>query len=99
LALSALETLDDSTIKAELIRVKGIGPWTADIYLLMALRRPDIWPRGDLALVKAVQDIFELPASPSPQDMAVIGKRWKPYRAVAARIMWHYYLSKQKSIH
>jgi len=93
LDLDGLQRLDDSSARDELIRIKGIGPWTADIYLLMALLRPDIWPPGDLALIKAVVKIKNLPETPTPEELHEIAEVWKPWRAVAARIAWHYYLS------
>lgn len=93
LDLSALAKLDDETARTELIKIKGIGRWTADIYLLMALLRPDIWPAGDLALAKAIKSIKNLDSIPSPEVMHEIALPWKPWRAVAARILWHYYLS------
>jgi DNA-3-methyladenine glycosylase II len=93
--LDSLERLDDQSARSELIRLKGIGPWTADIYLLMALRRPDIWPAGDLALVKAFQELYGMSKPLDSETSAKTIKSWKPWRAVAARIMWHYYLSKE----
>lgn len=94
LNLQALDALDDAGVKAELMKVKGIGAWTADIYLLMALRRPDAWPVGDLALAVAVQKVKRLAARPAPGELAAIGETWQPWRAVAARLLWHYYLMK-----
>jgi len=94
LNLQALDALDDVEVKAELTKVKGIGAWTADIYLLMALRRPDAWPVGDLALAVAVQKVKRLAARPAPGELAAIGEAWQPWRAVAARLLWHYYLNK-----
>lgn len=93
LEIGGLERMDDASARAELIRVKGIGPWTADIYLLMALGRPDIWPAGDLALAVAMQRIKGLESRPSPQEMDTLGAAWRPWRAVAARLLWHYYLT------
>ena len=93
LDLEELSTLDDEDARARLIKLKGIGPWTADIYLLMALRRPDVWPAGDLALAVAAQNAFGLKSIPGPDRLSRIGARWKPWRAVAARLLWHYYLS------
>lgn len=93
LNLEGLRDLGDSSVRAELMKIKGIGPWTADIYLLMALLSPDIWPSGDLALAKVVQDIKRLSSTPSPDLLLEIAEKWKPWRAVAARILWHYYLS------
>ncbi len=94
LDLRKLEHLEDHSVRSELIRIKGIGAWTADIYLLMALLRPDIWPAGDLALASAMQQIKGLPARPGREEMEQIAAAWRPWRAVAARLLWHHYLSK-----
>jgi DNA-3-methyladenine glycosylase II len=88
-----LRKLEDTSVREELTKVKGIGTWTADIYLLMALRRPDVWPSGDLALAAATQRALDLGFLPSPAQLDEIGERWRPWRAVAARILWHLYLS------
>lgn len=93
LDLDALRSMDDSTVRSELIKIKGIGRWTADIYLLMVLRRPDIWPTGDLALAVAAQKVKGLRVRPTQQELDDMSAAWKPWRAVAARILWHYYLS------
>jgi DNA-3-methyladenine glycosylase II len=91
--LSSLAGASDAAARAELIRLHGVGEWTADIYLLMALRRPDIWPTGDLALVTALTRAKRLPARPSADEAATIAAAWAPWRSVAARILWHAYLS------
>ena len=96
LDLDALIELDDATVRATLVKLKGVGLWTADIYLLMALRRPDIWPVGDLALVVALQELKQLPTRPQPAEMEALASAWRPWRAVAARLLWHYYLSKRQ---
>jgi len=93
LDLQSLNKKNDETVRQELISVKGIGAWTADIYLLMVLRRPDIWPIQDRALAVAVQRLWERVEAPSPADMTQMGEAWRPYRAVAARILWHHYLN------
>ena len=93
LDLDGLDQLDDADVRSELIQIKGIGPWTADIYMLMALLRPDIWPSGDLALINAVQKIKNLSEKPAHKQLNEIVERWKPWRSVAARIAWHYYLN------
>jgi DNA-3-methyladenine glycosylase II len=93
LDLALIATLDDAAAKARLTAIKGIGSWTADIYLLMCLRRPDTWPTGDLALAVAVQRIKRLRKRPTPERLEKFGEAWSPWRAVAARILWHYYLS------
>jgi DNA-3-methyladenine glycosylase II len=95
--LDALGRMEDETARSALLRIKGIGPWTADIYLLMALRRPDIWPSGDLALATAVQTVKRLPYRPSPDQLDEIGRHWQPWRAVAARVLWHYYLNRDRA--
>ena len=93
LNLDMLAMMPDMNVRAELIKIKGIGPWTADIYLLMALGRPDIMPSADLALATAAQKVMGLATRPTPDELNTISKNWKPWRAVAARILWHYYLS------
>ncbi len=93
LDLARLETLDDAAAKSQLMSVKGIGPWTADIYLLMVLRRADTWPSGDLALAFAVRRVKRMRTLPTPERLERVGRAWQPWRAVAARILWHYYLS------
>jgi DNA-3-methyladenine glycosylase II len=93
LDLARLEKSSDAQVHAELSKIKGIGRWTTDIYLLMALRRPDIWPRGDLALAVAVKQVKGFRERPTDDELVEMSARWKPYRAVAARMFWHYYLS------
>jgi DNA-3-methyladenine glycosylase II len=98
LDLSALATLDDTEAKAQLTQIKGIGAWTAEVYLLMALRRPDIWPAGDLGVVVAVQELKRLPRRPSTRELMELSYVWQPWRAVATRILWHSYLSRRRRI-
>ncbi len=97
LDLARLAILEDAHAKAALMAIKGIGPWTADIYLLMVLRRPDTWPSGDLALAAAVRRVKRMRSQPPPKKLEHIGKAWRPWRAVAARILWHYYLRSPSS--
>ncbi len=92
LSLDDLVLKIDQDARTHLMHVKGIGAWTADIYLMMALGRPDIWPAGDLALAKAVQSVKQLSEMPSRETQAKIAEAWKPWRSVAARILWHHYL-------
>ena len=91
--LEALETMDDHKARKRLMEIKGIGAWTADTYLLFALRRSDAWPSGDLALVKAIQELKRLETIPSFDIADQIADQWRPWRAVAARILWHHYLN------
>lgn len=93
--LRTLQELHDDAARNMLIALKGIGPWTADIYLLSALRRPDIWPVGDLALATAVQAVKKLRRRPSPEKLEKMSAPWRPWRAVAARLFWHHYLSER----
>src|SRR2546428_135255 len=95
LDLRAMHALPDDAARERLLALKGVGPWTADIYLLSALRRPDIWPVGDLALATAVQEVKQLRKRPSPDRLEKLSEPWRPYRAVAARLFWHHYLSKR----
>lgn len=93
LDLTRLGSFENEEVKKRLTRVTGIGSWTADIYLLMALGRPDIWPRGDLALATAYRKLHAMDSRPGPDELQIISIKWKPWRAVAARLLWHYYLS------
>ena len=95
IALASLARMSDAAVAAHLEQVPGIGRWTSSIYLLMVLRRPDIWPSGDLALHKALARLRRLPEVPTSERAALLARRWAPYRAVAARILWHGYLSER----
>lgn len=88
------EECDESAVE-QLTSVKGIGPWTAKIYLLMALCRPDVWPVGDIALATAVKKLKGWQERPTQPELSEIAKAWRPYRATAARMLWHYYLSER----
>lgn len=95
--LKNLEILPDAAVKIELKNLKGIGDWTSDIYLLMALRRPDVMPKGDLALHVAWQKLKNLQSRPTSEEFLLIAEKWKPFRATAARLLWHFYLSRRKT--
>lgn len=97
LALDALHRLDDEAARAHLVQVPGIGEWTADIYLLSALGRPDIWPAKDLALAVAAMEVKGLDGRPRADALGEMGDAWRPWRAVAARILWHYYLNTKRN--
>jgi len=92
LDLRRLASLDDDAARAELTRLKGVGAWTAEIYLLRALLRPDAWPAGDLALQLAAKKVKRLPARPTASELDALAERWRPLRAVAARLLWLHYL-------
>jgi DNA-3-methyladenine glycosylase II len=93
--LRLISRLSDEDAHARLTSIKGVGPWTANIYLLMALRRPDIWPDGDIALASAVMRIRKMKQRPSFIELAKMAERWRPYRSVAARMLWQYYLAQK----
>ncbi|HEX3281987.1 MAG TPA: hypothetical protein VHR36_12210 [Pyrinomonadaceae bacterium] len=96
LNLSQLSRSSDEEAKARLMEVKGIGAWSADIYLLMALGRADIWPSSDLAIAIAVKELKGLKVRPASDELNEIGERWKPFRSVAARMLWQHYLAHHK---
>jgi len=91
LALATLAEASAEDAHAALTAVHGIGPWTADIYLLSCLGHADAWPAGDLALQEAARLAFGLPARPSAKEMMPLAEAWRPLRAVAARVLWTYY--------
>jgi DNA-3-methyladenine glycosylase II len=91
LDLAALTHAPEEVIHAELTALKGIGPWTADIYILFCLARADAWSPGDLALQYAVRDALALDARPGLEEMVEIAEAWRPWRSVAARLLWSYY--------
>jgi DNA-3-methyladenine glycosylase II len=95
LDLDGLAALPDCDARARLLALTGIGPWTADCYLLAALRRPDVWPVGDRALQVGVGEVLGLPATPDAVELEELGERWQPVRAVAARLVWHAYLCRR----
>jgi DNA-3-methyladenine glycosylase II len=93
LPLTALADLPADEAHAALTAIHGIGPWTADIYLLSCLGHADAWPAGDLALQEAARIAFGLRARPTAKEMAALAEPWRPWRAVAARVLWTYYRS------
>lgn len=97
LRLKALSRLSDDQALVRLTEIKGIGLWSANIYLLMAMRRADIWPAGDLALAVAIKELKGLAAKPSPEELEEIAEQWRPHRAVAARMLWQYYLGRRQA--
>jgi DNA-3-methyladenine glycosylase II len=93
--LDGLHKLADEDVKSELIKLKGIGEWTSDIYLVMALLRPDVMPRGDIALHEAYRKLTNGERRPDSDAFIEIAEKWRPFRSVAARLLWHYYLSEK----
>lgn len=91
--LSSVARADDDAGRRALLEVRGLGPWSVDIYYLMALRRPDVWPQGDLALAVGLREVKRLAALPSRDQQQQLAARWRPWRSVAARILWAHYLA------
>jgi DNA-3-methyladenine glycosylase II len=92
LSFEKLTRMSDDEARLALTKIKGIGLWSADVYLLMAMRRKDIWPAGDLALAVAMKELMGLAARPGPLELERWAEQWRPHRAVAARMLWQYYL-------
>ena len=93
LDLAAIARMPDRVGREALLAVPGLGPWSVDIYYLMALRRPDVWPSGDLALADALHRVLRLRRRPDAERQQAIATRWAPWRSVAARLLWQFYLS------
>jgi DNA-3-methyladenine glycosylase II len=94
--LNKLADHGDDHIREVLKKVKGIGDWTVDVYLLFALQRSDVFPHGDLAMIKAFKEVKGLSAKTGKEKMIGMADAWRPYRSVATMILWHYYLSRRK---
>jgi DNA-3-methyladenine glycosylase II len=94
--LDAVADLNDDAARSALLGLVGVGGWTADIYLLMALGRPDIWPLGDIALAGAMRRAKNLDRLPDNEVQLAIAEEWRPWRAVAARVLWHAYLAGER---
>ena len=93
--LNKLTASHDDDVRGILKQVKGIGDWTADVYLLFALQRTDIFPIGDLAMVNALKEVKKLPAHTTRADILLLADAWRPYRSIAAMLLWHHYIKKR----
>ncbi|MFB2977919.1 DNA-3-methyladenine glycosylase family protein [Microseira sp. BLCC-F43] len=98
LDLDRLALEDEATIRTALKQIKGIGDWTVDTYLLMSLQRPDVFPKGDLGLIIGYQKLLGLATRPTPKELEKIAEKWRPWRAIATRLLWHYYLNSPTKI-
>ena len=95
LALKKLAAMPDEDVRKELTSIKGIGNWTADVYLLFALHRTDVFPTGDLAMMNAFKEIKQLDKNLSKEESLRVAEPWKPYRSIATMLLWHYYIEKR----
>ena len=94
ISLKKFETLPDDVVRTKLKALKGLGDWTVDIYLLHALRRLDLFPIGDLALVNSIKMVKQIPLA-TKQDLLDLSRKWQPYRSIATMLLWHYYIKKK----
>ncbi|HRH49061.1 MAG TPA: DNA-3-methyladenine glycosylase 2 family protein [Panacibacter sp.] len=95
LVFDELNILPDEAIKTQLKKIKGIGDWTVDVYLMMSLNRCNCFPTGDIALIKSIKEVKDLPAETTKEEILQIAEAWKPYRTVAAFLLWHAYIIKR----
>jgi len=95
LKLKTLSITTEDEARRELKKIKGIGDWTVDVYLMHCLRRTDLFPLGDIALVKSLKEIKRLPQTISKEKMLKIAEQWRPYRTIASMILWHSYIKKR----
>ncbi|MBC7652403.1 MAG: DNA-3-methyladenine glycosylase 2 family protein [Deinococcales bacterium] len=95
LSLEILETMDDATVKHTLKQLKGIGDWTVDVFLMMALHRCNLFPIGDIALIKSIKEVKQLSANTTKDAILQIANTWQPYRTIAAYLLWWAYINKR----
>ena len=95
LSLKKLSFADEITVRTELKKIKGIGDWTVDVYLMHALQRTDLFPLGDIALVNSLKEVKQLSHTITKDEMLAIAESWRPYRTIASMILWHAYIQKR----
>jgi DNA-3-methyladenine glycosylase II len=95
LVVEDLEKMENDDIRLLLKKLKGIGDWTVDVFLMMVLHRTDVFPPGDIALMKSLKEVKELPMDTPREQLLALAARWKPYRTVAAFLLWHAYIKKR----
>ena len=88
---ATLAAMDDAAAQAAITAIRGLGPWSAEIYLLFALQRPDVFPAGDIAVAGAAAHLLGLPARPAPAALRTLAEAWRPSRSLAARLLWHHW--------
>ena len=96
LHLKKLANLTDDAIRTELKKIKGIGDWTVDVYLLFVLQRADVFPTGDLAMMNALKEIKQLPKETSKEAIIALAEAWRPHRSLATMLLWHHYIKSRK---
>jgi DNA-3-methyladenine glycosylase II len=96
--LEAMEQMPDDVIRTKLTALKGIGNWTTDVYLMFVLQHADVFPIGDLAAVNALKQVKNLPKDITREELLAVTEQWKPYRTIAAMLLWHYYLSQRTPV-
>jgi DNA-3-methyladenine glycosylase II len=96
LCFKRLVTAPDEQVREELRHIKGIGDWSVDVFLMMALHRADCFPTGDIALLKSIRDVKGLPAHTRKEEILLIAEQWRPYRTIAAYLLWWAYMRKRK---
>jgi DNA-3-methyladenine glycosylase II len=96
LDIEALQTMSDDAVRQTLTKIKGIGNWTVDVYLMMVLQRSNLFPLGDVALMTSMRETKKLSKAVSKEAIAAIAAAWNPYQTIASFILWHAYLCKRK---
>lgn len=92
LNLRKLSSGHDDEIRISLKRIKGIGDWTVDVYLLFALQRSDVFPVGDLAMMNAFKEVKQLPKHTSKEEIIALAEHWRPHRSIGTMLLWHHYI-------
>jgi DNA-3-methyladenine glycosylase II len=95
LDFAALGSKSEAQIREELLKIKGVGNWSVEVYLMFCLQSPDIIPLGDIAIKNTIKELYNLH---TPEEMAVLAENWKPHRTLASYILWHHYLKKRNKI-
>jgi DNA-3-methyladenine glycosylase II len=95
LLLKKINSQPDEMVRSELKKLKGIGDWTVEVYLMHALRRTDLFPLGDIALVNSLKHVKQLPPHITKEEMLIIAESWRPYRTIASMILWHAYIKRK----
>jgi DNA-3-methyladenine glycosylase II len=94
LRIAALTNLPDEEVRSALTAIKGIGHWTTDVYLMMVLHRPDLFPTGDIALMNSMRYVKKMPDA-SKEQLLAFAEKWRPYRTIAAFLLWHAYIQRK----